>query len=193
MANQVATAPYSFTAPMAASFLNTSGAVPATGPLIISTVTWDLPANVGDAVTITDGKGMTLLNLVASARDVANGVIVTKLPAYESVSDFQVITINSGTLFLTTSETGAVGGQITTNGTAIAPGTSQAQGALAVEGMTAASTVTLSLAAVPAASWQTGINMVAVAETGQVVVYLENPTAGSITPAAAVINVRVSD
>ena len=194
MANVVSSTPYSFTSAMAATFHNTVGSTPASGAINVQSVIWASPAHVGDAITITDGKGHTLLHIVANATDVANGQVSSVLAqANSSVADFQVTEISSGTLYIetlqTSSQTGA--GTVTTKGTAVAAGTAQAQNAVTLSGATATSAIAWALAAAPAASWQTGIQVVPVVANDTVTIYLVNPTAGSITPVAATINIRV--
>ena len=82
------------------------------------------------------------------------------------------------------------GATIVTNGTAIAPGTSQAQPDASITGVTTASVGFASLDAAPDATWQTGIFWITQASAGKITVYLVNPTAASITPVAANLNVR---
>lgn len=193
MANNVASTPYSFTTAMATSFLKTGGAVPSTGPIGITTVKWLGFTAVGAELTITDGYGKTLLHLVAGKMDLANGSILANL--YSVSQDFQVVSISSGTAYVSTeavsATTGIVGGAITTNGTVVAAGTSQAQTAISIPGVTPTSVVAWSMATPPPATWQTGIQVTPVCGNGTVNIYLTNPTAGSITPAATIINIRL--
>src|SRR6202022_1290756 len=79
-------------------------------------------------------------------------------------------------------------GTSTSNGTAIAAGTSQAQPGISLSGATATDVALCSLNASPPASWQTGIQMLPpVVTAGVVTPWLSNPTAGSITPLATPI------
>lgn len=192
MSNNVATTPYSFTSVMPKSFLNTSGAVPASGPITLTTVKW-VVAVAGAELTITDGSGRTLVHAVTSAQDAANGVVY--LAANMLVKDFQVTGLTSGTAYVSTdtvsSATGVAGGQITTNGTAIAAGGNQAQPVLNVAGVTPTSVIAWSIDGSLPASWETGIHVMPVVGNGTVTLYLVNGTAASITPAAVMINVRV--
>lgn len=81
--------------------------------------------------------------------------------------------------------------QITTNGTIITAGTAQAQPTLALSGVTTKSAAMWSLPNVPDATWQTGIAMLLVCTANLVTPYLVNPTAGSITPVAQLVNIKV--
>ena len=85
----------------------------------------------------------------------------------------------------------AITQQITTLGTAIAPGTSQVQPALSIPGVTPKSAAMWSLPNPPDATWQTGIFMILVCTTDVVTPYLVNPTAGSITPIGQLVNIKV--
>ena len=81
--------------------------------------------------------------------------------------------------------------QVTTNGTAVAAGTCQAQSTVSVSGLTTSSTLTWSSSVALPATWQTGIQVeFDVSTAGSAKVWLCNPTAGSITPAAIAINVK---
>lgn len=198
MANVVSSTPYSFTSAMAASFHNTSGSTPASGPINIQSIVWETPAHVGDEVTVTDGSGMTLAHWVANKQDVANGAVQIPLQAANAmVKDFQVTAVSSGTLYITpataVAATGVAGGAVTTKGTAIPAGTAQAQTALSVVGATANSAVSWAVDGSLPASWQTGIMVVPVVSNDTVTLYLVNPTASSITPVAATINVRIQN
>jgi hypothetical protein len=83
-------------------------------------------------------------------------------------------------------------GTATTNGTVINTGTSQAQPAVTVTGAAATDVAICALNAAPVATWQTGIQMLpAVVTANTVTVWLSNPTAGNITPAATVIRCTV--
>jgi hypothetical protein len=92
----------------------------------------------------------------------------------------------SGTLALMP----AAGGQVTTNGTAVAAGVCQAQPALTITGVTTTSTVSWSVPTALPATWQTGIFIQPVVTANTVTLSLCNGTAGSITPAAQAVNVR---
>jgi hypothetical protein len=192
MSNNVSTTPYSFTSVMATSFLNTSGAVPSSGPIAITTVKW-VVSTAGQELTITDGYGRTLTHAVTSKQDAANGAVYLNVNLM--VQDFQVTGLTSGTVYVSTdavsTATGVSGGQITTHGTAITAGSQQAQTALSIPGVTPSSVVAWSIDGTPGANWETGIEVLPVCTAGTVTLYLVNPTAASITPAAQVINVRI--
>jgi hypothetical protein len=84
-------------------------------------------------------------------------------------------------------------GTSTTNGTAIAAGSSQAQPAITIPGATATDTATCSLNTSPPPSWQTGIQILAAVVTSNTVTpWLSNPTAGSITPVPATLRCRIT-
>jgi hypothetical protein len=98
---------------------------------------------------------------------------------------------NAGTFFPMTQTIGT--GNVTTAGTAVTNGTSQAQTGITVTGALTTDSCTANLAAALPATWQTGIQFRCdVTASGTVTVNLMNPTAGSITPAATVVNVRVT-
>lgn len=83
-------------------------------------------------------------------------------------------------------------GTSTSNGTAVSNGVSQAQPAITITGATVTDTAVCSLNAAPVATWQTGIQLLpAVVTANTVTPWLSNPTAGNITPAAAVIRCTV--
>lgn len=83
-------------------------------------------------------------------------------------------------------------GNVTTAGTAIASGTCQAQTGITVTNAATSDSAAANLAAALPATWQTGIQFRAdVTGVNTVTVNLCNPTAGSITPAATQVNVRV--
>jgi hypothetical protein len=84
-----------------------------------------------------------------------------------------------------------IGGQITTNGTAIATGVCQAQPALTITGTTITSTADWSVPTALPATWQTGIHVMPVVTANTVTLSLCNATAGTITPAAQAVNIRV--
>lgn len=81
-------------------------------------------------------------------------------------------------------------GNVTTAGTAVAAGACQAQTGITVTGAAATDTVTWGVTSLPA-TWQTGIQVIPVVTANTVTVNLCNPTAGSITPAANTVQVRV--
>lgn len=83
-------------------------------------------------------------------------------------------------------------GTSTSNGTAVGAGVSQAQPAITITGATVTDTAVCSLNAAPVATWQTGIQLLpAVVTANTVTPWLSNPSAGSITPVAAVIRCTV--
>lgn len=86
------------------------------------------------------------------------------------------------------SATGAA--TITTNGTQLTTGTMQAQPTLVVPGMGAGDSCTCVTQTLPA-TWQTGIISGCLPSTNLVTCEEFNPTAGSITPAAVTMNVRI--
>lgn len=81
-------------------------------------------------------------------------------------------------------------GRITTNGTAISASTCQAQPTVTFTGMgTATGACMGSLIAAPGTSWPS-VSMTCVVSANTATIYLCNPTAGSVTPAAAAVNVK---
>lgn len=84
----------------------------------------------------------------------------------------------------------AVTQQVTTAGTQLTTGTAQAQTAITIPNLPATAACDWSLNAAPVATWQTGIQGFTVVTANTVTFYLSNPTAGSITPAAAVVNIK---
>jgi hypothetical protein len=83
-------------------------------------------------------------------------------------------------------------GNVTTAGTVVNAGTCQAQTGITVTGSLTTDNVVVNIGATLPATWQTGIVLSAhVTANGTVTVYLCNPTAGGITPAATQVNVRV--
>jgi hypothetical protein len=97
-------------------------------------------------------------------------------------------------LFKVTQGDGATlgnGGTITTNGTAVGAGTCQAQPALTLTGVSTTSAVDWSVPTALPATWQTGIHVMPVVTANTVTLSLCNASAGSITPAAQVVNIRV--
>jgi len=84
-------------------------------------------------------------------------------------------------------------GTVMTAGTAIAAGTSQGQTGITITGATTSDVAHCSLNAVPVSSWQTGIQLLPpVVTANTVTVWLSNPTAGAITPAATIIRCTVT-
>jgi hypothetical protein len=84
-------------------------------------------------------------------------------------------------------------GTATSNGTAIATLTSQAQPAITITGATTTDTAICSLNVAPPATWQTGIQqLLPVVTANTVTLWLSNPTAGSITPAATAFRCTVT-
>lgn len=193
MPNSLTASPYEITAAMPASLHKTAGT---TGPLTIQSLTWQSPAKTGDAVTVTDGAGHTIAQFTAASTDVANGSMA--LLVNKVVPDFQVVTINSGTLTVTTPVVAAPpvdntpkGGSLNTRGTEIPAGTAQLQGYIALQGCTSQAAVAWSLANSLPESWQAGITVFPVVLNGQVDIYLINTTAVGLTPVSETINVRL--
>lgn len=84
-------------------------------------------------------------------------------------------------------------GTVTTAGTIINTGTSQAQAGITITSALATDTASCALNAAPVATWQTGIQMLPpVVTANTVTVWLSNPTAGNITPAATVVRCTVT-
>jgi hypothetical protein len=162
--------------------------VPQTGPIFLSKFVWISPT-LNTSFIVTDGTGETIAFHTASSGDVSKGYYLFNANS-ATVSDFQVTLLGSGTLYIYTTPT-LDGGTITTNGTAVAAGVCQAQPTLTVAGTTTASIAAWSIGNAPVATWQTGITVLPVAFSNEVILYLCNPTAGSITPAAQVVNIRV--
>lgn len=80
--------------------------------------------------------------------------------------------------------------QITTNGTAVGAGVTQAQPALTIAGLTTTSACWWSIPTALPATWQTGIDMELVVTANTVTPQLTNGTAGSITPVAQLVNIK---
>lgn len=138
--------------------------------------TWMLMTAKGESLTETSG-----LVVAATGSDVCRGNSVTHVKecSYNNSSFFPAtLTIGTGTS--------------TSNGTAVGSGVSQAQPAITITGATVTDVATCSLNAAPVATWQTGIQLLpAVVTANTVTPWLSNPSAGSITPAAAVIRCTV--
>ena len=84
-------------------------------------------------------------------------------------------------------------GTVTTAGTAVAAGTSQGQPELTITGAKTTDVAHCSLNAAPVATWRTGIQLLApVVTSNTVTVWLSNPTARSITPAATTVRCTVT-
>jgi hypothetical protein len=82
--------------------------------------------------------------------------------------------------------------RVSTAGTSVGNGTCQAQSEIAVMGAVTTDTALTNIGAAIPATWQTGIQYLAeVTASNTVTVYLCNPTASEITPAATQLNVRV--
>lgn len=85
------------------------------------------------------------------------------------------------------------GNTITTNGTAVNSGTCQSQPPITLTGVAGTgSKVAWALSGAPPATWQTGITVLPAVTANTVTLWLCNPTAGNITPAAQVVNVNVT-
>lgn len=98
--------------------------------------------------------------------------------------------LNGGSYFNVTQTIGT--GNVTTAGTAVTNGTCQAQTGITVTGTATTDSVIANIGATLPATWQTGIVLSAhPTASNTVTVYLCNPTAASITPAATQVNVRV--
>lgn len=111
-------------------------------------------------------------------------------------SGANVCLVDVGTgLFKVTQGDGATlgnGGTITTNGTAVAAGVCQAQPALTLTGVGTTTAVSWGVPTALPATWQTGIFIQPVVTANTVTLSLCNGTAGSITPVAQAVNIRVS-
>jgi hypothetical protein len=81
--------------------------------------------------------------------------------------------------------------QIQTNGTLIGANSQQVQPTLTLAGVTAKSAVAWSLPNPMDASWLTGIFLYFECSTNTVIPWLVNPTGGSITPVAQLVNIKV--
>lgn len=109
----------------------------------------------------------------------------------DSTAHAEKCAYNNGSFFQMTQTIGT--GNVTTAGTAVTNGTCQAQTNITVTGTATTDAVTANIGAVLPATWQTGIVLSThPTATNTVTVYLCNPTAGSITPAATQVNVRVT-
>jgi hypothetical protein len=80
--------------------------------------------------------------------------------------------------------------QITTNGTQILAGACQAQPAATISGVTTTSTATWGIPTALPATWQTGIHVMLVVTADTVTLNLCNGTAGNITPATQLVNIK---
>lgn len=84
-------------------------------------------------------------------------------------------------------------GTTTTNGTQVNAGVSQSQPTITISGATNTDTATCSLNAAMPATWQTGIQLLTpVVTANTVTVWLGNPTAGNLTPAATIVRCTVT-
>jgi hypothetical protein len=81
--------------------------------------------------------------------------------------------------------------QITTTGNPITSGASESEGSVTIAGVTAESAATWSIAGIPDPSWLTGIVVVLSCTANTVTMHLVNPTAGTITPIAQKVNIKV--
>jgi hypothetical protein len=125
---------------------------------------------------------------ITSVTGAASGSILV-----DSSNGVWVFYVSNGTNFIKNSNPvmNTATQQITTNGTAIAAGTCQSQPTISIPGLTTSSTLTWSSSAALPATWQTGIQVeFDVSTAGTAKVWLCNPTAGSITPAALAMNVK---
>jgi hypothetical protein len=125
---------------------------------------------------------------ITSVTGAASGSVLV-----DSSNGVWVFYVSNGTNFIKNSNPviNSATQQITTNGTAVAAGTCQAQPTVSISGLTTSSTLTWSSSASLPATWQTGIQVeFDVSTAGTAKVWLCNPTAGSITPAALAINVK---
>lgn len=83
------------------------------------------------------------------------------------------------------------GYSLTTPGTIVNAGTCASGGTITIAGLTTSSVVIWSTAAALPATWQTGIHVLTdVSTSGTAKVWLCNGTAGNITPAALLLNIR---
>lgn len=123
-----------------------------------------------------------------------NFLLATSLAGFTTTVQFTPATSNRTLVFPDGGGTLAVmpgtGGQITTNGTAVAAGTCQAQPTITITGVSTTSAVDWSVAGALPATWQTGIHVMPAVTGGTVTINLCNASAGSITPAAQLVNVR---
>lgn len=125
------------------------------------------------------------------AGDYLNGATPTAPPLPEGTFTNTEIEVNANGQIDTVGSGGSTPATIITNGTPVAPGTAQAQPVATIAGVIAGSVASWSLPNAPDATWQTGIAVILVCGAGTVTPYLVNPTAGSITPVAQVLNIRV--
>jgi hypothetical protein len=143
--------------------------------------------STGGIVTVGPEWGGATANITASSQVGGTGVSVLD----QRSGNVQLFGW-TGSVYASVFRLAAVtGGSITTNGTAVGAGTCQAQPALTVTGATTGSTVTVSVPTALPATWQTGIFILPVVTANTVTLSLCNGTAGSITPAAQVVNIRV--
>jgi len=93
MANQFATMPFSLTTTMGSSYRNTVAAGQQTNTLIVKRVYWT-GGTAAQSCVIQDGHGNTLITMVAGTG------IDNNIPCDFEISDFQVTTLASGTLYI---------------------------------------------------------------------------------------------
>ncbi len=163
-----------------------------------------LICNSGDAVTFMRSELNGAFMLVAASPGCMNAVkVASQVVTSVSGNTGKVATV-SGALTSGNSlksdasgnvvDSGGVGtitigsGTVTTAGTTVNAGVSQAQSGITVTGATATDIAICSVNAAHVATWQTGIQVVT---TNTVTVWLSNPTAGNITPAAVTVRCTV--
>jgi hypothetical protein len=174
---------------------STSGTVVVAVPAAAGANTATLPANTGTVGELNLAQTWTAEQTIATdlkiTEQTAPSAAASNAVVYaDSTSHTLKAAYNNGSFFNIPQTIGI--GNVTTAGTAVTNGTCQAQTNITVTGTAVTDGVTANIGATLPATWQTGIVLSAhPTATNTVTVYLCNPTAGSITPAATQVNVRV--
>lgn len=130
-----------------------------------------------------DVRGNKTAGILNSATPTTNFVIANN-PGGESAILCQLTVCPTQTIGSNT---------VTTNGTGIAAGTTQIQPGMTITGTLSTDVATCSFPSNPPATWQTGIQLLPpVPSSNTVTLFISNPTAALITPAAIVIRCTVT-
>lgn len=147
--------------------------------------------NAGNNATFTfAGTGTVAKSDHLAVTGTASGIASAAVYGWDATNTRGSINNGNGSIFDVAVMVGS--GSVTTAGTAVGSGTCQAQTGISVANSAITDNVIPNINAALPATWQTGIALQAhVTVAGTVTVYLCNPTAGSITPAAQSVNVKV--
>lgn len=145
------------------------------------TMVWMQDGTGSRALTQTPITGAPALSTAESA---ANGYAVWIIKATSASAATFVADYDNTPLLSTWTSTQA------SNGTAVAPGAIQAQPTIVAPGMAVSNECVCQAQTLPA-TWQTGIVIACLPLTNAVQCIEENPTAGTITPTAVTVNVRL--